>query len=623
LKTCTTACCAVLAAAFILSPFLCAQKDAPAAAGEDVLAGLVREHPRLILSGAELERLKALHESDAVLRKCVRDALAAADGALGKPALVHKLIGPRLLSVSRECLNRIYALCLAWRWTGDEKYAAAARDNLLTVCAFPDWNPSHFLDTAEMSHAVGVGYDWLFGYLDAESRETIKKGLIANGLEPGLAAYKGAWWVRSAFNWNQVCNGGLVAGALAVAETDPEYARTIVAAARASLPRALESYEPDGAWAEGPGYWNYATSYTAYGLAAMQSALGTDFGLSERGGLAAAGRFPLQLTGPAGRYLNFADCGERSRRYEMPCLFWLARRYGDAFLAHDEHGLLARRPAGPLHVIWYVPPPAEGAFESPPLVRLFRGPVEIAVFRSAWGDPQALFAGVKAGYNQVNHGHLDLGNFELDALGVRWARDLGADDYNLPGYWDGRKNGKRWSYYRLNSLSHSVPVVGGKGQDPDGTARIERFESGNAGVFAVVDLGKAYGDRVQGARRGVALTADRRALLVQDEFAIDTPCTVTWAMTTDAQIEIDGADRAILTIGEKTLEARILAPAGARFAVESAEQEPPQKENKGVRRLLVPLDEREGAVCIAVLLAPVWPEGGAADSPEVAPIASW
>ena len=87
-----------------------------------------------------------------------------------RPPLVYRKIGPRLLSVSRDCLGRIYALALAYRWTGDEKYAAKAKENLLQVCAFQDWNPSHFLDTAEMSHAVGVGYDWLYGYLD-ERRE--------------------------------------------------------------------------------------------------------------------------------------------------------------------------------------------------------------------------------------------------------------------------------------------------------------------------------------------------------------------------------------------------------------------------------------------------------------------
>jgi hypothetical protein len=285
--------------------------------------------------------------------------------------------------------------------------------------------------------------------------------------------------------------------------------------------------------------------------------------------------------------------------------------------------VLARRKASPLHVVWYEPPPKEGAFEYPELDTLFRGLVEVAVFRSAWNDPDALFAGIKAGYNQVNHGHLDLGVFELDALGVRWARDLGADNYNLPGYWDGKKGGKRWDYYRLNSLSHSVPLLAGEGQDPNGRSEITVFESQPERAHTVVDFTSAYAGRANRAVRGLALTSGRRAVLVQDEFLLEKPCDVTWAMTTDAKIETDASGGAVLTLGKKRLEVSILSPEGARFEVESAEQEPPQKTNKGVRRLVINLGERKDDVCIAVHLAPVWPEAGAAEPPDVVPVSKW
>ena len=109
------------------------------------------------------------------------------------------------------------------------------------------------------------------------------------------------------------------------------------------------------------------------------------------------------------------------------------------------------------------------------LDRYFAGPVPVALLRSAWNDPEALWIGIKAGFNQVPHGHLDLGNFELDALGVRWAVDLGADDYNMPGYWDSRDGGRRWTYYRLNSQSHNVCTLDGQDQLATGTARFIRW----------------------------------------------------------------------------------------------------------------------------------------------------
>jgi len=575
-----------------------------------------------MLKDKDLENLKEQYAKDKALQKCLKDVLEEADECAGKPMLTYRKIGPRLLQVSRECLRRIYALGLAYRWTGQEKYAQKAAENILTVCDFNDWNPSHFLDTAEMSHAVGLGYDWLYSYLDAGTREKIKAGLIKNGLEPGLKAYKSAWWVRSEYNWNQVCNGGLIVGALAIAESDPQYAEQIIPAAVQSLPLALKSYGPDGAWGEGPGYWSYATHYTAYGLTALQTALGKDFGLLQIEGLAEAGNFPIYTAGPTGYYLNLADVGEKSSRGPMPCMFWLARAYGNSLYAEAEHAEIAKRSASPQHVVWYVPPPQK-ALESRDLDRYFRGPVEVAVSRSAWNDPEALWVGVKAGYNQVNHGHLDLGNFELDALGVRWACDLGSDDYNMAGYWDSKRGGQRWSYYRLNSKSHSVPLLNGEDQDPMAKAGFIKLDSQESSAFAIVDLTSAYEKYARRATRGVAMLDGRNAVLVQDEFEIEKPCELVWAMTTDAEISADKEGAARLTLNGKELIARVLSPDGAAFTVESAEQQPPQKRNKGVRRLLVRLANAKDNVRVAVLLSPVWKDGRVVSSAELHPLAQW
>ena len=306
--------------------------------------------------------------------------------------------------------------------------AASTKPNLLAVCGFLNWNTSHFLDTAEMSHGVGVGYDWFYDYLEADSREVIRTALIERGLKRGISAYfqRKQWWINIDHNWNQVCNGGLIIGALAVAETDPEYARQILPAAIGFLPTAIKEYGPDGAWPEGVGYWGYATSYTAYALAALKSALGTDFGLSNIEGFSQAGWFPMQMAGPTGYYFNFADAGSApGRQRNLPSMFWLGRRFNNPVFSDFERKQAERNPGNPLDIIWYVPQGKESP--APPLDRHFRGPVEVVLMRSAWNDPDALFVGVKAGYNRVNHGHLDVGSFIMEADGVRWACDLGAD----------------------------------------------------------------------------------------------------------------------------------------------------------------------------------------------------
>jgi hypothetical protein len=579
-------------------------------------------HPRLILTENRLVELQKLAETDALLNKCVKDVLTRADGYCGKDTLEYKKIGPRLLSVSRECMNRVYALGLAWRWTGQEKYAVKCKENLLAVCAFADWNPSHFLDTAEMSHAVGVGYDWLYDWLDDETRSVIRQGLIRNGLDEAIKAYKdnGHWFTGSQYNWNQVCNGGLVAGALAIADEEPKYADVIIPGAVKSFPRALASYAPDGSWGEGCGYWHYATRYTAYGIAALQTATGDDFGLLDRDGLRKAAYFPIYMAGPTGMYLNFADVGENSRRGTIPCMFWLSQVYDNALFADSERRQIQKHRAGPEHLIWYRPKPEK--VEARTLDRFFGGPVEVAVFRSEWDNPEALFVGIKAGYNQVNHGHLDLANFELDALGQRWARDLGSDDYNLPGYWQGGTGGKRWTYYRLNSESHNVLLVAGKGQDPLAEAKITRFESAEAAGFAIVDLTSAYPEFSKKTLRGLSLTAGRRAVLVQDELEIEKPCEVLWGMTTDAEIELKGTT-ALLKLGGRELLAKILSPAGAAFSSGSAEQPAPDRQNKGVRRLIIKHDAQQGPMRLSVLLSPLWTRDDYVRAVDIEALSNW
>jgi hypothetical protein len=199
-------------------------------------------------------------------------------------------------------------------------------------------------------------------------------------------------------------------------------------------------------------------------------------------------------------------------------------------------------------------------------------------------------------------------------------RDLGSDNYNLPGYWDRKRGGKRWNYYRLNSKSHSVPLLGGEDQDPLATSRITHFLSTKYSQYALIDLTSAYQTFATKVTRGVSMLSGK-AVLVQDEFEIKEPCELIWAMTTDAKIDID-ENVAKLTLKDRELKARILSPDRTSFSTESAEQESPQKKNKGVKRLIMRLPKAEGNVRVAVLLSPLWEEGFVHSVP-IKPLSEW
>lgn len=589
---------------------------------QDPLDGLVADHPRLLLSDARLAELKELAQRDELLERAVEDCLRAAESLLDASAPKHELRGIRMLHVSRKVLRRVYLLGLAWRWSGDVRFVERLQDELLSVCAFPDWNPRHFLDTAEMTHAVAIGYDWAWAALSPAARDLIRAGLVEKGLRPGLDAFEAqrpAWWTRSEFNWNVVSCGGLLAGALAVAEEEEDLSRALVGHTLRSLPRSLATYDPEGVWPEGLGYWKYATEYAVLALASLESALGGDRDLSQRPGLARTGGFALAAVGPTGGVARFADIAEGARRGALPELLWLGTRYSSPRLVTSERAWLESHPATARHVVFYAPAPEE-APEAPPLDEVFRGRVDVAFLRSARDDPNALWVAFKGGDNRVNHTHLDLGTFELEALGERWVRDLGSDDYDLPGYWDGKQGGRRWSYFRLRSDSHAVVLAGGRQQAVQAKARFTQVHTTGEEARVTCTIEGAFPGLVTEQRRGIALVSNRRAVLVQDELTLSAPGELAWGVTTDAAIEVEGP-RAVLTRGAKTLHARILAPQDAAFSVRSAEREPPEARNPGVRRLEIRFRAPAGAARIAVLLVPG--SDRKVEPPALVPLERW
>ncbi|EAY04735.1 DNA polymerase epsilon, catalytic subunit, putative [Trichomonas vaginalis G3] len=76
--------------------------------------------------------------------------------------LVYNIVGSDLLGVSREALRRISYMSITYYLTKNQTLLERVEQELLNVCSFSDWHPSHFLDTAEMTTVVSIGLDWMF-----------------------------------------------------------------------------------------------------------------------------------------------------------------------------------------------------------------------------------------------------------------------------------------------------------------------------------------------------------------------------------------------------------------------------------------------------------------------------
>ncbi|HOP76414.1 MAG: DUF4962 domain-containing protein [Thermogutta sp.] len=582
---------------------------------ENVLTTLRREHPRLIVLRTDEERVKKLLSSDPMAREIFQSIQREAESTLKQEPIRHRLIGPRLLDQSRRCLSRMYLLGTSYRLTGDKRFADRAIREMLTAADFPDWNPSHFLDTAEMTHALAIGYDWLYAVMTPEQRQKIREAIVEKGLKEGEKVYrKGTWWTKTPWNWNQVCNGGMTIGALAIADEEPQLAQYIVEQAVQSLPHAMANYAPDGAWAEGPGYWSYATHYTVYMLAALETALGTDFGLSNQPGFDRAGDFRIHVIGPTRRAFNFADGGDRVG--SAPIMLWLAAKFHKPLYAWHELYYVGS-PQSPLHLWWYFKP--VGNLDKEPTTRWFRNS-DVVMMRTDWSD-QAIYVGFKGGDNSVNHSHLELGSFVLDGLGERWVLDLGPDDYNLPGYF----GSQRWTYYRLGTEGQNTLLFDGQNQNPRAKAPVLACYDTGVRKHAVVDLTAAYnpGNETASAKdsvqRGIAILG-KDWVVVQDEIMGHAGQTVQWQIHTEAKVQVRGKV-AELALGGKTVKVFLLSPEKAVFQTLSANPSRPQRQNPGITRLAVQTPVPQNGMTIAVAFQ--FNPSAKAEAPKIVPLKEW
>ena len=361
--------------------------------------------------------------------------------------------------------------------------------------------------------------------------------------------------------------------------------------------------------------------YNVYLIAALESALGSDFQLCAYPGFDRTVLFPLHLTGPTGYTFNFADASH-SRPRRTDAVFWLADRF--SIPEATRFALPNARPEA-MDLLWYRPPTPQD--EPLPTAAMWRG-VELVTMRSGWEDDQATYLAAKAGSPGVNHGQADLGSFVLESNGVRWAIDLGPDDYNLPGYFDRAKG--RWRYYRNRAEAHSTLLVNPSAEPDqvvDAQCSITKFHGDAAAPFAILDLTEAYQPHVQRLHRGFALL-DRRAVLVRDELEThEAAVELWWSMVTRAEIQLRDQGRvAELRQDGQALRAEILQPADGAFSVRPAVPLPKsphperQAENSGVSLLTIQLNVPQ-RLTLSVLLSPG--SDPTVDRSRDVPLADW
>ena len=509
-------------------------------------------HPRLLMRAGEEPK----GVTEGLFKAADSVIVSFSRKTLKQPPVERTMIGRRLLHTSRTVLKRTFWLGYTYRVHGGEAYARRAIDEMLAASAFPDWNPSHFLDVGEMTMALAIGYDWLYDRMTPAERETVARAIIDKGLKP--AGNKAdAWFYRNENNWNSVCNAGMVYGALAVWEEDPEFCQSMLEKSLESNKLAYKAYA-GGGYPEGYNYWGYGASFQIMLEAALDRAFKDGYVRSpeaEAGlaALVASADFIRFTRTPADHSYSFSDSYRRADGQYMQA--WIFRHTGDASFLYPElrymeasgYRRLCEDRLFPMFLIALGGDAPERI--DPPEGRYYQcgGTTPVFVYRSGWESQEDDYLGVKGGLAMSSHSHLDQGSFYFESDGVTWATDLGMQDYNSleskgVDLWDMTQDSERWTVFRIGPFSHNIVTVNGhtpKVNHPVAFTRTwapeERLPQNRIG--AELDLTDLYTEDLDACKRAVYLL-DGDLNIVDFIQAGDSVCMVRWAMCSEADAAI-------------------------------------------------------------------------------------
>ena len=512
----------------------------------------IEPHPRLLISDDVKIKIDSLLLDNRTIKNLHDYIILISDELLTKPVLEKRLTGARMLSISREALKRILFLSYSYRMTLEKKYSNRAIKEISNVCGFDDWNPSHFLDVAEMTMAVSIGYDWLYDKIDEKSKRGIIDAIINKSFIPSLDDKKSRFF-NETNNWNQVCNSSLLFGSIAFFDDAPELSNHIINRCLSSNPRAITKYSPDGGYPEGYNYWNYGTMYQVLLIDALERTFGNDFGLSKTPGFMDTGSFAQFMGTPLGNSFNFGDSPLRFKGC-IP-LFWFAFKNNDSSLVYNEMKLLEQKDYN-FEDNKFLPliPILLSRFrydeEKTPTKHIWmnKGETPVFVYRNGWTDKNDTYLGVKGGAPLTSHAHMDAGSFVYETEGVRWATDLGMQDYySLESrgikLWDRGQEGQRWDILRFRNDYHNTLTIDSGRHNVKVKAEIIQVFTDNDKKGAVVDLTSTLG-KVTKAHREVSL--DNENLYIIDSISTNEKAVqLSWVMVTTTKAA-PGSENSVL-----------------------------------------------------------------------------
>ena len=500
-------------------------------------------HPRVWIAPDDLGSLRAL-ATDATVgplgyapAEAFADVRKKADAFLQEPALVYRasmpgknggrakewsytlsdMAPPRhddyahypcWTGLSRQIETRIVDLSFAYLITQQQSYFDRAKQMTLHLCHWPGaWtdpsygSPGACLDTAHLSTAVALFYDWCYGRLTDDERVLIRKSLhdkAVTGLLKTIPHYGASGWP----NGFAVLTSALgICGVALKGEEQQAEAWVTEAAARAK--QFFDTQGKDGGCMEGPGYGTYGADTLARFLLALESADASS-PLLEHPFFATLPQYCISQMCPHNKqHTGFGDCWP-CQPFPL-CMTLLALRgNSDAVWYLHEIGYLRASSIEQLVTIGLHP----RLFAAPkaPTWNPSRAYVDIgyASLRDAFNS-KAAFMAFKCGppTQIVGHNHRDHNSFQIHFNGVWIATDPG-----YVGYFDPPDNKYGRCTFGHNTISVDVdddylgsmsfPLLGHDQMRLNG-GRITAFQSCPGYDYVRGEVADAYNPATSGA----------------------------------------------------------------------------------------------------------------------------
>lgn len=537
-----------------------------------------RVRPRCLGYRKEVERAVALAKTDKRAKFVSDRLLAYAENVSMKLPVQYKLDRDRSQSCFLTAIidyDDIMAIYWAYLMTEDRRYLDRIKEHVLAMAGLENWCGDHFyLMTSRALITLGMIYDFLYDEFTPEERKTMAKAMVEKGFKEAMVLYYGqadeaCWpWCIRRTNWNFIPNSGIIfAACVLFGEYETDICADVLEKAIQSLEFACIYLAPDGEWLEGHNYAAYSWNYVVFALQALINNFGTAFELDTTAGSQNSYKIPYEVMTSQGIY----TLGDASSHLNLNTGYtmWFAKQFKDHSIQSMRHMQIRFDPPNGnkpcfTDMLWF----DEVGYDTAQfqLDRYFQS-TETAVSRGGWEKDAPSFC-IHAGDNAAEHGHADLGSFEFEHLGFRFAKEIGIDGgiYCAPG--SRYMIGGRSDYYCARAEGHNVYVINpdrSTGQSSYGASRLETLYAEPDKVAYRADMESAYRGQVTAAVRYCALTEKRRVFVVQDEIVPKrSGDKVYWFWHTFA--EINFCDPKAVEVSDNTVI--LTAPDGQRLHIQ-------------------------------------------------------